>query len=98
MEARHDPFDDMPSFNPRKSSREKPDQEEVEKIAQAVGFDNRAPSKKKEALKPLPFRLTASEVEKFHKQAYEEIGPGYGSLVTYFRKMWKAYEKREGHE
>ncbi|HZC01180.1 MAG TPA: hypothetical protein VE844_07420 [Gammaproteobacteria bacterium] len=97
METRQDPFlEDVSSFEVRKGGRGRLDPKAVEEAAQASGFEDRAPAKKKEKLKPLPFRLPESEVEKFHRQAYEEIGPGYGSLVTYFRKMWKAYEEREG--
>jgi hypothetical protein len=98
---RHDPFGDdefereIAAFEPKKSGREKTRQqeEEVEKIAQARGFDNRAPVLKpvKEALKPLQFRLPASEVHAFHQRAYEEFGMSHGAKVSLFRKIWKAY-------
>jgi hypothetical protein len=98
---RHDPFgdddllEDIAAFEPKTTRREKtrPHEEEVEKIAQARGFDNRAPVLKpvKEALRPLQFRLSASEVEAFHQRAYEEFGMSHGAKVSLFRKMWKAY-------
>jgi hypothetical protein len=98
---RHDPFGDdefereIAAFEPKKSGREKtrPEEGEVEKIAQVRGFDNRAPVSKpvKEALRPLQFRLPASEVEAFHQRAYEEFGMSHGAKISLFRKMWKAY-------
>jgi hypothetical protein len=98
---RHDPFGeddflgDVAAFEPKKSGREKtrPQEGEVEKIAQARGFDNRASVSKpvKEALRPLQFRLPASEVEAFHQRAYEEFGMSHGAKVSLFRKIWKAY-------
>ena len=98
---RHDPFDeedlleDIAAFEPKKSGREKtkPQEEEIEKIAQGRGFVNRAPVSKpvKEALRPLQFRLPASEVEAFHQRAYEEFGMSHGAKVSLFRKMWKLY-------
>jgi hypothetical protein len=98
---RHDPFDEddflgeVAAFEPKKGGREKtwPEEGEVEKIAQARGFDNRAPVSKpvKEALRPLQFRLPASEVEAFHQRAYEEFGMSHGAKVSLFRKMWKVY-------
>jgi hypothetical protein len=98
---RHDPFgdddllEDIAAFEPKTSGREKIrlHEEEVEKIAQARGFDNRAPVSKpmKEALRPLQFRLPASDVEAFHQRAYEEFGMSHGAKVSLFRKMWKAY-------
>jgi hypothetical protein len=98
---RHDPFEDedlledIAAFEPKTSGWEKtrPPAEEVEKIAQARGFDNRAPVSKpvKEALRPLQFRLPASDVEAFHQRAYEEFGMSHGAKVSLFRKMWKAY-------
>jgi len=98
---RHDPFgdddllEDIAAFEPKKSGREKirPEDGEVKKIAQARGFDNRAPVSKpvKEELKPLQFRLPASEVQAFHQRAYEEFGMSHGAKVALFRKVWKAY-------
>jgi hypothetical protein len=98
---RHDPFDDedlledIAAFEPKTSGREKPrpQEQEVEKIAQARGFDNRVPVSKpvKEALRPLQFRLPASEVQAFHQRAYEEFGMSHGAKISLFRKMWKAY-------
>ena len=98
---RHDPFDDkdlledIAAFEPIKSGREKPrpQEEKVEKIARTRGFDNRAPVSKpvKEALRPLQFRLPASEVEAFHQRAYEEFGMSHGAKISLFRKMWKVY-------
>lgn len=98
---RHDPFgdedllEDIAAFEPKKSGREKtrPQEGEVEKIAQARGFDNRAPVSKpvKEPLRPLQFRLPESEVEAFHRQAYEEFGPKHGAKTALFLKLWKAY-------
>ena len=71
----------------------RPQEEEVEKIAQARGFDNRAPVSKpvKEVLRPLQFRLPASEVEAFHQRAYEEFGMLHGAKISLFRKMWNVY-------
>jgi len=62
-------------------------------MAQARGFDNRAPVSKpvKEPLKPLQFRLPASEVNAFRETAYQEFGPGQGALVALFRKLWNDY-------
>jgi hypothetical protein len=98
---RHDPFgdddllEDIAAFEPKQAGREKTrlHEEAVEKIAQARGFDNRAPVSKpvKEALRPLQFRLPASEVEAFHLRAYEEFGMSHGAKVSLFRKMWKIY-------
>ena len=98
---RHDPFgeddllEDTALFEPKTSGREKPrpQEEEVAKIAQARGFDSRAPVPKpvKEALRPLQFRLPASEVEAFHQRAYEEFGMSHGAKISLFRKMWRAY-------
>ena len=98
---RHDPFDDedllgdIAAFEPKTSGRGKtrPQEEAVEKIAQARGFDNRAPVSKpvKETLRPLQFRLPASEVEAFHQRAYEEFGMSHGAKISLFRKMWKVY-------
>jgi hypothetical protein len=101
-QTRHDPFseeDDLlgeiAAFEPKKSGREKTRSQEgdIEKIAQARGFDNRGPVSKpvKERLRPLQFRLPASEVEAFHQRAYEEFGMAHGAKVSLFRKMWKAY-------
>jgi hypothetical protein len=100
-ESRHDPFDDdeflgeVAAFEPKKGGREKtrPREEEVEKIAQARGFDNRTAVSKpvKEPLKPLQFRLPESEVEAFHQQAYEEFGLKHGAKTALFLKIWKAY-------
>ena len=98
---RHDPFDDedlledIAAFEPKTSGREhtRPQEQDVEKIAQARGFDNRAPVSKpvKEALRPLQFRLPASEVTAFHPRAYEEFGMSHGAKISLFRKMWKVY-------
>jgi len=100
-EIRHDPFgeDDflgeVAAFEPKKSGREKvrPREDDVEKIAQARGFDNRTAVSKpvKEPLKPLQFRLPESEVNTFRQRAYEEFGPGQGAIVALFRKIWKDY-------
>jgi hypothetical protein len=98
---RHDPFGDdefereIAAFEPKTSGREhtRPQEQDVEKIAQARGFDNRAPVSKpvKEALRPLQFRLPASDVEAFYQRAYEEFGMSHGAKVSLFRKMWKLY-------
>jgi hypothetical protein len=98
---RHDPFEDedlladIAAFGPKPSRRERtrPHEEAVEKIAQARGFDNRAPVSKpvKEVLRPLQFRLPASDVEAFHQRAYEEFGMSHGAKISLFRKMWKVY-------
>ena len=101
-ENRHDPFGDdeflgeVAAFEPKKPGREKtrPREEEVEKIAQARGFDNRTAVSKpiKEPLKPLQFRLQESEVNAFRQRAYQEFGPGQGAIVSLFRKIWKDYQ------
>jgi hypothetical protein len=101
-ENRHDPFGDdeflgdVAAFEPKKPGREKtrPREEEVEKIAQARGFDNRTAVSKpvKEPLKPLQFRLPESEVNAFRQRAYQEFGPGQGAIVSLFRKIWKDYQ------
>jgi hypothetical protein len=98
---RHDPFsddeflEDIAAFEPKTPGQEKtrPQQEELEKIAQARGFNNRTPVSKpvKEPLRPLQFRLPASEVQAFHQRAYEEFGMSHGAKISLFRKMWKAY-------
>jgi hypothetical protein len=98
---RHDPFEDedlvedIAAFEPKTSGREKtrPQEEEVEKIAQARGFNNRAPVAKpvKEAFRPLQFRLPVSDVKAFHQRAYEEFGMSHGAKISLFRKMWKVY-------
>ena len=98
---RHDPFgdddllEDIAAFEPKKFGREKtrPQEGEVEKIAQARGFDNRAPVSKpvKEALRPLQFRLPASELEAFYRRAYEEFGMSHGAKISLFCKMGQAY-------
>jgi hypothetical protein len=100
MEDRHDPFDDMPAFNPRKSNRGKPDQEEVERAAQAAGFDDRALRPVKEKTIPLTIRLKESEVRRFKRQAlqeHEDKENPYGAYADYFRKMWREHEEREGY-
>ena len=101
-QERYDPFGDedlqeeIAAFKPKQAGQEKPrpHEGEVEKIAQARGFDNRAPVLQKpvkEPLKPLQFRLPESEVEAFHRQAYEEFGPKHGAKTALFLKLWKAY-------
>ena len=85
---------EVAAFEPKKPGREKrPREEEVEKIAQARGFDNRTTVSKpvKEPLKPLQFRLPESEVNAFRQRAYQELGPGQGAIVALFRKIWNDY-------
>jgi hypothetical protein len=100
-EIRHDPFgeDDflgeVAAFTPKKSGRDtaRPHEDAMEKIAQARGFENRTavPKPMKEPLKPLQFRLPASEVQAFHRQAYEEFGLKHGAKTALFLKIWQAY-------
>ena len=98
---RHDPFGDdeflgeVAAFEKKQSGHKKnrPSEEELQNIAQARGFDNRTAVSKpvKEPLKPLQFRLQASEVNAFRQRAYEEFGPGQGAIIALFRKIWKDY-------
>jgi len=98
---RHDPFGDdeflgeIAAFETKKPRQKKnrPSEEDVEKIAQARGFDNRTAVSKpvKELLKPLQFRLQESEVNAFRQRAYEEFGPGQGAIIALFRKIWNNY-------
>jgi hypothetical protein len=46
----------------------------------------------KEPLKPLQFRLPESEVEAFHRAAFEEFGPKHGAKTALFLKLWRAYQ------
>ena len=95
MENRRDPFiDEVSTFEPRKSGV-KPDPKDVERAAQAAGFEDRSPKPVKEATKPLPIRLKVSELSRFRKQALEEFGEEspYGALVAYFRKIWREHEE-----
>ena len=98
---RHDPFGEdeflreVSGFEKKRPRRKKnrPSEEDVEKIAQARGFDNRTAVSKpvKEPLKPLQFRLQESEVKAFRQRAYEEFGPGQGAIIALFRKIWNNY-------
>ena len=98
---RHDPFGEeeflgeVAEFEKKKPRRKKNRlrEEDVEKIAQARGFDNRTPVSKpvKEPLKPLQFRLQESEVNAFRQRAYQEFGPGQGAIIALFRKIWNDY-------
>ena|SRR5688500_14850705 len=98
---RHDPFGEdeflgeVAAFEKRKSGRKKnrPSEEELEKIAHARGFDKRTAVSKpvKEPLKPLQFRLPESEADAFRQRAYQEFGPGQGAITALFRKMWNNY-------
>jgi hypothetical protein len=101
-QERYDPFGDedlreeIAAFKPKQAGQEKPrpHEVEVEQIAQARGFDNRAPiphKPAKEPLKPLQFRLPESEVNAFRQRAFEEFGPGQGAIVSLFRKIWNDY-------
>jgi len=98
---RHDPFGDdeflgeVAAFEQKKTGRKKnrPSEEELEKIAQARGFDKRTAVSKpvKEPLKPLQFRLPESEADAFRQRAYQEFGPGQGAITALFRKIWNNY-------
>jgi len=98
---RHDPFGEdaflgeVAAFEKRKPGRKKnrPSEEDLKKIAQRSGFDNRTAISKpvKEPLKPLQFRLQESEVNAFRQRAYKEFGPGQGAIIALFRKIWKSY-------
>jgi len=100
-DKRHDPFGEdeflreVSGFEKKRPRRKKnrPSEDDVEKIAQARGFDNRAPVSKpvKEPLKPLQFRLQESEVNAFRQRAYQEFGPGQGAIIALFRKIWTNY-------
>ena len=87
--SRYDEFED---FEPGKTNRKRVDQKAVEMAAQEAGFGDRTPPPVKEPLKSLSFRLKTSEVDSFHRQAYEEFGPGYGAIANYFRKIRQFYE------
>jgi hypothetical protein len=98
---RHDPFGEdeflgeVAAFEKKKPGRKKnrPSEEDLKKIAQRSGFDNRTavPKPVREPLKPLQFRLQESEVNAFRQRAYEEFGPGQGAIIALFRKIWKKY-------
>ena len=98
---RHDPFGEdeflgeVAAFEKKKPGRKKnrPSEEDLKKIAQRRGFDNRtaAPKPVREPLKPLQFRLQESEVNAFRQRAYKEFGPGQGAIIALFRKVWKKY-------
>src|SRR5215470_1050704 len=77
----------------RAVKKNRPSEEDLKKIAQSRGFDNRTaiPKPVKEPLKPLQFRLQESEVNAFRQRAYEEFGPGQGAIIALFRKIWKKY-------
>lgn len=100
---RHDPFQDedllteIAAFSPRQASdpKTRPNTEELEQIAAARGFDDRGPAASKpvkEPLKPLQFRLPASEVDAFHQAAFEEFGPKHGAKTALFLKLWRSYQ------
>jgi len=98
---RHDPFGEdeflreVSAFEKKRPGRKKtrPSEEDMEKIAQARGFDNRIAVSKpvKEPLKPLQFRLLESEADAFRQRAFQEFGPGQGAIIALFRKIWKNY-------
>ena len=98
---RHDPFGEdeflgeVAAFEKKKSGPKKnrPSEEELEKIAHARGFDKRTavPRLVKEPLKPLQFRLPESEADAFRQRAYQEFGPGQGAITALFRKIWDDY-------
>jgi hypothetical protein len=98
---RHDPFGEdeflgeVAEFEKKKPGwkKNRPGEEELEKIAQARGFDNRTAVSKpvKEPLKPLQFRLPKSEADAFRQRAFQEFGPGQGAITALFRKMWNSY-------
>src|SRR5215471_10138417 len=98
---RHDPFGEdeflgeVAAFEKKKPGRKKNrlSEEDLKKIAQRSGFDNRTtiPKPIREPLKPLQFRLQESEVNAFRQRAYEEFGPGQGAIIALFRKIWKKY-------
>ena len=63
--------------------------------AAARGFGDRGQAGAKpvkEPLKPLQFRLPASEVEAFHRAAFEAFGPKHGAKTALFLKLWRAYQ------
>jgi len=102
---RHDPFQadeddlrrDIAAFSPRAAgdAKMRPDAGELERLAAARGFGDRGPAGSKpvkEPYKPLQFRLPESEVEAFHRAAFEEFGPKHGAKTALFLKLWRAYQ------
>jgi hypothetical protein len=105
QDERHDPFseddenlfNDIAAFSPRAAgdTRVRPDPSELERLAAARGFDHRGSAGAKpvkEPLKPLQFRWPESEVEAFHRAAFEEFGPKHGAKTALFLKLWRDYQ------
>jgi hypothetical protein len=105
QDERHDPFReeddgllrDIAAFSPRSAgdAKVRPDASELARLAAARGFGDRgqaASKPTKEPSKPLQFRLPASEVEAFHRAAFEEFGPRHGAKTALFLKLWRAYQ------
>lgn len=103
-EERYDPFgeDDLQKevagFKPKvkRGEKRRPQEEDVEKLAEARGFDNRTPVPRKPAKEPLralQFRLPESVVEAFHQQAFEDFGLKHGAKTALFLKLWEDYRQ-----
>jgi hypothetical protein len=105
QDERHDPFRededgllrDIAAFSPRAAgdAKTRPDAAELARLAAARGFGDRGPAESKpakEPYKPLQFRLPESEVEAFHRAAFEEFGPKPGAKTALFHKLWRAYQ------
>ena len=105
QDERHDPFRededdllrDIAGFRPRAAGdgKTRPDADELDRLAAARGFGDRGPAGSKPAKephKPLQFRLPESEVDAFHRAAFEEFGPKHGAKTALFLKLWRAYQ------
>ena len=99
---RFDPFgdddlqQDIASFKPKpkRAASKRPQEEDLDKLAEARGFNDRTPAPRKaakEPLKPLQFRLPESVIQEFHQLAYEEFGLKHGAKTALFLKLWEEY-------
>ena len=96
---RHDPFGEdeflgeVAAFETKpRRKKNRPSEEDVEKIAQARGFDNRTAVSKpvKEPPQAITVPLAGTEVNAFRQRAYQEFGPGQ-AIIALFRKIWNNY-------
>jgi hypothetical protein len=101
IENRNDPFEEdnfvheVAQFKKKKPGRKKsrPPAEEVKKVAEVRGFNDRNPVSppEKEPLRSMQFFMRESERDAFRQRAFQEFGPGQGALIALFRKMWERY-------